>query len=112
MLRDPDRLRECIPGCQSLDLQPDGRYLAKIQAGVASIKGTFTGHVQISDEQEPTQYRLIVEGSGGPGFVKGDAMITLATADGGATQVSVAGDGQVGGMIGALASGCFFRRHG
>jgi carbon monoxide dehydrogenase subunit G len=98
MLRNPDLLKQCIPGCQSLELQPDGRYLAKITAGVAAVRGTFTGHVQISDEVQPSQYRLVIEGSGGPGFVKGDALVSLATVDN-ATQVSVSGDGQVGGMI-------------
>ena len=91
-------LRECIPGCQSLDLQPDGRYLAKVQAGIAAVKGTFNGHVQITDETAPVSYRLVLEGSGSPGFVKGEAMVTLSEVPEG-TRVDVAGDGQVGGMI-------------
>ncbi len=98
MLRDPALLKQCIPGCQSLERQEDGRYLARIQAGVAAIKGTFSGHVQIADEVAPTSYRLIVEGAGGPGFVKGEAVVTLSEAEN-ATKVDVAGDGQVGGMI-------------
>jgi carbon monoxide dehydrogenase subunit G len=98
MLRDPDLLRQCIPGCESLEPQPDGRYLAKVRAGIAAVKGTFSGHVQITDEVAPSSYRLVVEGSGGPGFVKGEAVVTLADAETG-TQVSVAGEGQVGGMI-------------
>lgn len=98
MLRDPDLLLQCIPGCQSLVRQDDGRYLAKIQAGVAAVKGTFNGHVQISDEMAPSSYRLLVEGSGGPGFVKGEAVMTLSEVDD-ATRVDVAGDGQVGGLI-------------
>ena len=98
VLRDPAMLQQCIPGCQSLEPQGDGRYVAKIQAGVAAVKGTFNGHVQIAEEQPPESYRLVVEGSGGPGFVKGDAVIRLSDAEGG-TKVDVAGDGQVGGMI-------------
>ncbi len=98
MLRDPQLLKECIPGCQTLDLQPDGRYQANIKAGVAAIRGTFLGYVQITDEQADQSYRLIVEGSGGPGFVKGEAVITLTDEEGG-THIEVVGDGQVGGMI-------------
>jgi carbon monoxide dehydrogenase subunit G len=97
-LRDPDFLKLCIPGCQSLEKQEDGRYLARIQAGIAAVRGTFTGHVQITDEVALESYKLSVEGSGGPGFVKGEALISLADAEGG-TQITVAGDGQVGGMI-------------
>jgi carbon monoxide dehydrogenase subunit G len=97
-LRDPAMLKQCIPNCQSLDLQPDGRYLAKIQAGIGAVRGTFTGYVQITDEAAPTTYRLLIDGSGTPGFVKGDAVVTLSVVDEG-THVDVAGDGQVGGMI-------------
>jgi carbon monoxide dehydrogenase subunit G len=100
-LRNPTFLQQCIPGCQSLELQPDGRYLAKIQAGIAAVKGTFTGYVQITDEHSPTSYRLVVEGSGGPGFVKGDAVVSLSEVDGG-TKVDVNGDGQVGGLIASV----------
>ena len=98
LLRDASLLRQCIPNCQSLDLQPDGRYLAKIQAGVGAVRGTFTGYVLITDETSPSTYRLVIEGSGGPGFVKGEAIVILAE-EGSGTHVAVAGDGQVGGMI-------------
>ena len=100
-LRDPAALKECIPGCQELTLQEDGRYLAKMQVGIAAVKGSFTGHVQITDEQEPSSYRLVVDGSGSPGFAKGDAIVTLSDAENG-TRVDVNGEGQVGGMIAAV----------
>ena len=97
-LRDPVYLKECIPNCQSLELQPDGRYVARIQAGVGAVRGTFTGHVEITDEVAPSSYRLVIEGSGGPGFIKGEAVVSLTDVPEG-TNVAVAGDGQVGGMI-------------
>jgi carbon monoxide dehydrogenase subunit G len=100
-LRDPAALQQCIPGCQELVLQPDGRYLARLQVGIAAVKGTFSGHVQIADERPPEGYRLVVEGSGGPGFVKGEATITLHEIPEG-TRVEVNADGQVGGMIAAV----------
>lgn len=98
LLRDPALLQQCIPGCQSLDLQPDGRYLAKLQAGIGAVRGTFSGHVLISDEQPPNSYRLLIEGSGGPGFVKGEAVVSLFEAEPG-TRIDVNGDGQVGGLM-------------
>ena len=64
----------------------------------SAVKGTFTGYVQITDQQEPNHYKLLVEGSGGPGFVKGEGTMDL-TDDGDGTQVAVVGDAQVGGMI-------------
>ncbi len=101
ILRDPKALQECIPGCQELTLQEDGRYLARMQVGIAAVKGSFSGHVQIADEKPPTSYRLRIEGSGGPGFAKGEALVNLVDVETG-TRIEVDGDGQVGGMIAAV----------
>lgn len=98
MLRDPDLLQGCIPGVQTFQAEGPNRYVAKLQAGIAAIKGNFSGVVEIDDEVPPSSYTLRVEGSGGPGFVKGVAKVTL-TDVGNATKVDVDGDGQVGGMI-------------
>jgi uncharacterized protein len=98
LLLDQESLRQCIPGVESLTETSPDHYDAVMKVGVAAIRGTYKGKVSIVDRQPPQQYTLQVEGSGGPGFVKGTAVISLS-ADGDATQVSVAGDGQVGGML-------------
>jgi carbon monoxide dehydrogenase subunit G len=69
-----------------------------MRVGVAAIKGTYKGKVAIVDKEPPTAYTLEVEGSGGPGFVKGTARISLEP-EGSGTRVKVEGDGQVGGML-------------
>lgn len=98
LLLDPEALRGCIPGVESLtETEPD-HYDAVLKVGVAAIRGTYNGKVAIADRQEPTSYTLQVEGSGGPGFVRGSARVTL-TPEGDATRVTVEGDGQVGGML-------------
>ena len=98
LLLDPESLRSCIPGCESLTETAPDQWDAVMKIGVAAIKGTYKGKVAIADKQPPAGYTLQVEGSGGPGFVKGAAKISLSPeADG--TKVSVDGDGQVGGMI-------------
>src|ERR687885_243197 len=98
LLLDPESLRACIPGVESLTETSPEHWDAVMKVGVAAIKGTYKGKIAIIDKQPPDQYTLQVEGSGGPGFVKGTAVISLS-ADGEGTQVSVAGDGQVGGML-------------
>jgi carbon monoxide dehydrogenase subunit G len=98
---DPAAIASCIPGCERLD--PDGvdRYKAAITIGMAAITGNYEGTVVISDKVEPSSYRLSVEGQGRPGFVKGDATITLR-ADGSNTIVDVKGIVQTGGTIARL----------
>jgi carbon monoxide dehydrogenase subunit G len=98
LLLSADSLRACIPGVESLTETGPDHWDAVMRVGVAAIKGTYKGKVAIVDKQPPTAYTLEVEGSGGPGFVKGIAKISLEP-DGNGTLVKVEGDGQVGGML-------------
>jgi carbon monoxide dehydrogenase subunit G len=98
LLLDPESLRSCIPGVESLTETSPDHFDAVMRVGVAAIKGTYKGKVAIIEKQPPTMYTLQVEGSGGPGFVKGTAKVTLE-AGGEGTTVKVDADGQVGGML-------------
>ncbi|HEY3189791.1 MAG TPA: carbon monoxide dehydrogenase subunit G, partial [Solirubrobacteraceae bacterium] len=73
-------------------------YKATMKIGVAAVKGTFEGKVKLSDQKPPESYKLSVEGSGAPGFIRGETVITLSDAGGG-TRVSFNADVQVGGLI-------------
>jgi carbon monoxide dehydrogenase subunit G len=95
---EPATLRQAIPGCEKLEQVGEGEYKATMKIGVAAVKGTFEGKVRLSDLKPPESYRMAVEGSGGPGFVRGDTVITLSDADAG-TKVSYSADVQVGGLI-------------
>ena len=95
---DPEVLRQAIPGCEKLELIGNDEYKATMKIGVGAVKGTFEGKVRLSDKKAPDSYRLAAEGSGGPGFVRADTLITLSDAEGG-TRVSYSADVQVGGLI-------------
>src|SRR5881396_1306104 len=95
---DPERLRQAIPGCEKLEALGNDEFKAVMKIGVAAVKGTFEGKVRLSDKKAPDSYRLAAEGSGGPGFVRADTLITLTDADGG-TRVSYSADVQIGGLI-------------
>lgn len=95
---DPETLRKAIPGCEKLEMIGPDEYKATLKIGVAAVKGTFEGKVRLSDKKPSDSYRLAAEGSGGPGFVRADTLISLADIDGG-TRVSYSADVQVGGLI-------------
>ena len=95
---DPKQLKKAIPGCEKLEALGNDEYKATLKIGVAAVKGTFEGKVRLSDKKAPDSYRLAAEGSGGPGFVRADTLITLSDAEGG-TRVSYSADVQVGGLI-------------
>jgi uncharacterized protein len=98
LLLSPESLRQCIPGVETLTETSPDHFDALMKVGVAAIRGTYKGKVAIVDQNPPSDYTLQVEGSGGPGFVKGVARITLEPTEGG-TRVKVDADGQVGGML-------------
>jgi carbon monoxide dehydrogenase subunit G len=98
-LIDPQILQRCIPGCESLDQTADNTYVATMKAGVGAVKGTFKGNVRLEEIQSPSHYRMIVDGKGGPGFVKGTGVFDLAENSVGVTAIAYTGEMQVGGVI-------------
>ena len=95
---DPAVLARTIPGCEKLEKTGDDTYAVTLRAGVGSIKGVFTGNVRLEEMREPEHYKIIVDGKGQPGFLKGSGVIDLAEGDG-ITEITYSGDVQVGGTI-------------
>lgn len=100
-LQDPEVLARTLPGCSQLEDLGGDAYAATLTAGVASIKGTYTGKVQLRDKQPPETYRLTAEGAGAPGTVQADAVVRLEE-DGDTTVIHYDADAVVGGMIGGV----------
>lgn len=101
-LNDPAVLVRTIPGCQQLEEVGPDSYRMTITAGVASIKGTYTGDVALTDPEEPGAFTLRASGAGAPGTVSANVRVTLTEADGGDTRLEYDADAVVGGMIGGV----------
>jgi len=99
---DPERLKKAIPGCEKLETVGPDEYKATMKIGVGGVKGTFDGKVKLSDKKPPESYKMEVEGSGGPGFIRGATLITLSDAEGGGTRVAYSADVQIGGLIASV----------
>ena len=100
-LTDPEVLQRCIPGCESLEKTGENAYAATLRAGVGSIKGVFKGNVRLEDIRPPAHYRMVVDGKGQPGFLKGTGDLDLEEQDD-ATLIKYTGDVQVGGTIASV----------
>jgi carbon monoxide dehydrogenase subunit G len=98
LMIDPEILRRCVPGCQSLEAAGDGYYKMTLKAGVGSIKGVFTGSIKLEDMNEPEHYKMIVDAKSSAGFLKGEGLIGL-TEQGEETLVNYTGETSVGGTI-------------
>ena len=98
LLMDPAVIAACIPGCEKLESAGEDTYRARLAVALAAITGTYDGTVVLADMVPQTSYRLIVEGQGRPGFVKGTSVIALR-ADGATTIVDVSAAVHTGGPI-------------
>jgi uncharacterized protein len=101
LLQDPVALAKAMPGCEALELIGEAEYHMKMKMLLASMSGLFDGKVRIADQNPVTSFRLVVEGSGKIGFMKGDGLLTLTPADAG-TNVAYEGSVEVGGTIAAV----------
>ena len=98
LLMDPADIASCLPGCQQLRDLGNDRYQAELVVALAAITGRYDATVAIEDKVPPRSYRMVVQGSGRSGFVKGTASVTLEAVDAG-TAVAIDATGQVGGLI-------------
>ena len=99
---DPKVLVSTIPGCERLEATGENQYSATVSAGVAAIKGTYTGKIRLSDLQEPKSLLLHAEGASAAGTVSVDVRVTLEDLGDGTTQIDYDADAVVGGMIGGV----------
>jgi hypothetical protein len=98
-LTDPNRIAQCLPGCEKLVKTGDETYEMKI--GVGAISGIFTGGIRLHDLQPTSEYQMSVNGSGAPGFVKGEGKVQL-TPNGTGTLLQYSGDVSAGGAIASV----------
>jgi carbon monoxide dehydrogenase subunit G len=100
-LTDADRIAQCLPGCEKLVQTSAETYDMELRFGVGAISGVFRGSIRLHDLQPSSEYKMKVDGSGTPGFIKGDGTVQLAQ-DGKGTLLRYSGDVSAGGPIAAV----------
>jgi uncharacterized protein len=103
-LNDPEVLKACIPGCESVEKSSDTQFAMAMTAVIGPVKARFAGKLVISESNPPDRYVLSFEGSGGAaGFGKGSASVSLAPIDDG-TRLSYQASVQMGGKMAQVGS--------
>jgi carbon monoxide dehydrogenase subunit G len=103
-LNDPDVLKACIPGCQSLTMKSPNELEATVKIKIGPVSANFSGEVTLSNLNPPESYTISGEGKGGiAGFAKGGADVRL-TEDGEGTILSYDVKAQIGGKLAQLGS--------
>jgi carbon monoxide dehydrogenase subunit G len=97
-LIDPQVVGSCLPGCDGLEPIGNDTYRVKLTMTLSAISGSYECTVAIVDKEPPHSYKLLIQGSGRSGFLRGEAQFELAEEEG-KTMVSVHGTAEVGGLI-------------
>ena len=100
-LTDANRIAQCLPGCDKLLQSGDDTYEMELRFGVGAISGMFRGSIALRDLQPVSEYQMSVNGSGTPGFIKGEGTVQLTPDDTG-TLLKYSGDVTAGGPIASL----------
>lgn len=100
-LLNPEKLAQALPGCEKLEPNSDGSYQAQMTVGIAAIKGSYHGRVEILDRIPPERFRIKLSGQGKGGFLKGEGTLALSNSEP-VTTIHYEGDVQVGGVFAAV----------
>jgi carbon monoxide dehydrogenase subunit G len=101
-LNDPQILKACIPGCETLDVTGENEFSAVATNKIGPVKARFKGKVRLTDLDPPNSYKISGEGDGGiAGFAKGGATVALSDKDGG-TLLTYNVEAQIGGKLAQL----------
>lgn len=103
MLQDPVVLAAATPGVESLEQDGPDRFKATLQLGIGPIRGSFDGHVQITEKHPPESMTLAIEGQGGPGGVKASGRLRLESQEDG-TVIHYEGEPQISGRMAAVGA--------
>ncbi|OJX30334.1 MAG: carbon monoxide dehydrogenase [Burkholderiales bacterium 68-12] len=85
-LNDPEVLKACIPGCDSIEATGDHSYALVNAIKVGPVAAKFKGAIELAEVNAPHSYTLHFEGNGGvAGFGKGSAQVALTPGEAGCT---------------------------
>jgi carbon monoxide dehydrogenase subunit G len=99
LFNDPQRLSRLIPGCEKLEVISPTEFAGTLNVGIAAVKGAYTGKLKLDEVREPEHYKMMVDGKGKQGFMRGSGTLDLAAKGPYETIVTYGGDVQLGGPL-------------
>ena len=103
-LNDTAVLKDCIPGCESIEQVGENQYAIVMTAKVGPVNAKFNGRMTVRDPDPPRAYTLVFEGQGGvAGFAKGEATVELSPQDSG-TKLEYTAKAAIGGKLAQIGA--------
>ena len=104
-LNDPAVLKDCVPGCESMEADGEHAWRVVMAARVGPVSARFNGRMSMTEIRAPESYTLQFDGQGGAaGFARGDARVTLKPLDERQTELSYVAKAQIGGKLAQIGS--------
>ena len=104
-LNDPEVLKACIAGCESLERTGADTMTAVVALKVGPVSARFKGNLAMTNIDAPNGYTINFDGQGGvAGFGKGSADVLLAAQDAQQTLLKYTARATVGGKMAQIGS--------
>ena len=104
-LNDPEVLKACIAGCESLERTGDATMTAVVALKVGPVSARFKGNIAMTNIDAPNGYTLNFDGQGGvAGFGKGSADVALTAQAPEQTLLKYTARATVGGKMAQIGS--------
>jgi uncharacterized protein len=104
-LNDPEILKACIAGCESLERVGDDGFVAVVAMKIGPVSARFKGSLKLTNVNPPTSYTINFDGQGGvAGFGKGSADVALTAVDAASTRLTYQARATVGGKMAQIGS--------
>ena len=104
-LNDPETLKACVAGCESLEKVADDAFVAVVAMKIGPVSARFKGNLKLTNVEPPTRYTINFDGQGGvAGFGRGSADVALTALDSASTKLAYAARATVGGKMAQIGS--------
>lgn len=103
-LNDPDTLRKCIPGCETLEKLSETEFQARVKMVQGPVRAKFDMQIKLENLNPPESYTLTGEAkAAAAGFGRGSAHVRL-TEQLEATELHYSAEFKVGGKLAQIGS--------
>jgi carbon monoxide dehydrogenase subunit G len=98
-LLTPERLRQCLPGCERMEAVGGDTFTASMRLGIGFLKGSYNGTIRVSEQRYPDSLVLAVSGGGALGNLDASGRLTFLKLGAARTDLRYDGQASVGGRI-------------
>ncbi|HEX8035092.1 MAG TPA: carbon monoxide dehydrogenase subunit G [Ktedonobacterales bacterium] len=100
----PDKVAECAPGFQSMEILGPDHFKPKLAVGVGAVKANFTLDVTLTDVQEPSHIAMQAHGVAAGSAVDMRSAMDLVTESDTTTTMRWTADVNVSGTIASMGA--------